>query len=290
MTISTGYRHGDFPCAVNGVFAKRVQSINLDDAAALRTTSELGHFEVVGQSQDSDTYRGSISWFPIDNQVECLFAGYPAAVANTATGSPVSLAQLVNSGGGIPVHTLKTLFDGCKVTSLEYTATAEGEFRGTVNFEGTSMATGSAINIIPVSGVGAYTGKDVKVEVNGVTGIRMTGITARANIASTTLKELNNANPVGVAQDAPTVTCDIDFVESDAMAANNLLTLTDPKDIVITVGASAKVITLKNMVSGSAKRGDRGNVNGWATRRYSYQSSSESTYYGLVTDIVTHAV
>ena len=97
--------------------------------------------------------------------------------------------------------------------------------------------------------------------------------------------ELCNADVVGVVQDSPTVTADIDFYESDSMAGNTEIAADDPKDIVVTVnGASTLRYTLKKMISANDIRADRGTVRGWATRRYSYQIGAYDASYGLIID------
>lgn len=276
MTITTAYRHGDYPVAVNGVFAIRVQDVSLDKNQNMTPYFEMGNFGTVGATQDAARYAGSIRWYPINNQMECLFAGY------ATSGSTVNLRNLVNSGSGVPVKTLKTLQYGNKVTSLQYSCQADGEFSGTINFQGSSQTTGSAISATTPSGVPCYKSKDVKVTIDGTAGARVAGISFQANISSNDLSELGSSDIVGTVQDSPTVTCDIDFYESDAMAGNTVLALSNPGDIVVSVGSGAVTYTLKNMVSGPGVKGERGSVGGWATRRYSYQTGSYDTSYGLI--------
>lgn len=276
MPINTAYRHGDYPVAVNGVSAIRVQDVNLDKNQNTTPYYELGNTASVGSAQDSARYAGSIRWYPINNLMECLFAGY------ATSGSTVNLSSLVNTGNGVPVKTLKTLQYQNKVTSLEYSCQADGEFTGTINFQGASQVAGSAITATTPSGVPCYKSKDVTVTVGGVTGVRVAGISFRANITSTDLVQLGSADTVGSVQDTPTVTCDIDFYESDAMAGNNVLTLAAPGDIVVNVGSSAVTYTLKKMVSGPTVKSERGTVRGWATRRYSYQIGAYDASYGLI--------
>jgi hypothetical protein len=276
MTINTAYRHGDYPVAVNGVFAVRVQDINLDKNQNTTPYFEMGNKGTVGAAQDSARYNGSIRWYPINNQMECLFAGY------TTSGSTVNLSDLVNTGAGVPVKTLKTLQGNNKPTSLEYSCQADGEFSGTINFQGATQAAGSAISATTPTGVPCYKSKDVTVSVGGVTGARVSGISFRANLTANDLVEIGTADVVGSVQDAPTVTCDIDFYESDAMAGNTVLTLAAPGDIVVNVGSGAATYTLKSMVSGPNVKGERGTVNGWATRRYSYQIGAYDASYGLI--------
>lgn len=275
MTINTAYRHGDYPVQVNGVFATRVQDVNLDKNQATTPYYEMGNKGTVGVAQDAARYTGSLRWHPINNQMECLFAGY------TTSGSTVNLSDLVNTGAGVPVKTLKTLQGGNKVTSLEYSCQADGEFTGTINFTGNSQTAGSAISATTPSGVPCYKSKDVTVTIGGVAGARISGIAFRANVTSNDLSEVGSADVVGSVQDAPNCTCDIDFYESDGMAGNTVLSAAAPGDIVVSVGG-AVTYTLKNMVSGPNIKGERGTVNGWATRRYSYQTGAYDASFGLI--------
>jgi hypothetical protein len=279
MTVNTAYRHGDYPVAVNGVFAIRVQDVSQDKNTPITAYNEMGNFGSVGSQQDTSKFTGSLRWYPINNEIESLFAGY------TTSGSTINLSALVNSGAGVPVKTLKTEILGTKVTSLEYSCQANGEFTGTVNYAGNEWRAGSAISVTPPAGVACYKSKDVSVSVGGTTGVRVSGVSFRVNIPANDLIELNNANPVATVQDAPTVTAEIDFYESDAMAGNIEATLAVPKDIVVTVGgASVLRYTLKNMVSGPGVQNQRGNVGGWATRKYSYQLGAYDASYGLIID------
>jgi len=279
MTVNTAYRHGDYPVAINDVFAIRVQDVSMDKNTPITSYNEMGNFGTVGSQQDTSKFTGSVRWYPINNLTESLFAGY------AASGSTINLSALVNSGAGVPVKTLKTLMGGCKVTSMEYSCQANGEFTGTINYSGTEWSAGSAISVTTPSGVACYKSKDVSVSVGGTTGVRVSGVSFRVNIPANDLIELNNANPVATVQDAPTVTAEIDFYESDLMAGNVEATLAIPKDIVVTVGgASVLRYTLKNMVSGPGVQNQRGNVGGWATRKYAYQLGAYDASYGLIID------
>jgi hypothetical protein len=279
MAVNTAYRHGDYPVAVNGVFAIRVQDVAMDKNTPITDYKEMGNFGSVGAQQDTSKFTGSLRWFPINNQMESLLAGY------TTSGSTINLSALVNSGAGVPIKTLKTLIEGCKVTSLEYSCQANGEFTATANFGGTEWKAGSAIVATTPSGQACYKSKDVMVSVGGVTGVRVSGVSFRTNVPSNDLIELNNANAVATVQDAPTVTAEIDFYESDLMAGNVEATLAVPKDIIVTVGgASILRYTLKNMVSGPAVQNQRGNVGGWATRKYAYMLGAYDASYGLIID------
>lgn len=281
MTITSAYRHGDEPISVNGVFATRIQNFSGQKANALTTRFELGNFTTVGVSEAVARYTGNYMWYPIDNLHENLWAGL------TATGSPIGLDDYI-AIGGVPIVTHDATYTGCKVSSIEYAvANPEGEFTGTLNWEGTAVGAGAAVSPTAPAGAGAYTGKDVSVTVNSVVGVRVYGLTLRANIPSERLMELNNADPVAIRQDSPEVTADIDFWESDSAAGNSVLALAVPGDIIVTVnGTSTKRITLKNMVSGPTVYSRRKAVRGWATRRYSYTSSGDADYYGMLVDNV----
>jgi hypothetical protein len=281
MTITCAYRHGDEPIAVNGVFATRIQNFTATVTNNLTPRFELGNFTTVGVSESVGRYTGNYTFFPIDNLHENLWAGL------AATGSPIGLDDYI-AIGGVPLRTHDATYTGCKITSIEYAvANPEAEFSATLNWEGTGVTGGTGIAITSPSGAGAYTGKDVIVSVNGQTGMRVSGLTLRANIPAERLMELSNADPVCIRQDSPEVTADIDFYESDAAAGNSILALATPGNIVVTVnGASTKQITLYNMVSGPTKYSRRKPVRGWATRRYSYTSSGEATNYAMLVTTV----
>ncbi|MGQ9458329.1 MAG: hypothetical protein ACUVS5_08600, partial [Anaerolineae bacterium] len=126
--------------------------------------------------------------------------------------------------------------------------------------------------------------KMVTASVAGTSVARAEAFTLRAGCRVDRVYELGTANPIFIARHQPSITLDLDFIESDSIAGTREdLTPSSPGNIVITVTApdnDTLVYTAKNMVFVS--KGQRANVGGYATRRYSYRSNGQDTTdYGL---------
>lgn len=268
------YRHPDEPVTVNGTFAKRVQSVELTDNIPTTTVDEMGNLTPAGVSQNPALFTGSIRWFPIDNAMENLFCG--------TSGSTVDLFLLTNNPG-VTVQTPKSTMGGCRIIGGTYAVQdPNSEFTATYNWKGASFATDQSNSIVPAAptGVGAYRGRDVSVQVTGgAVAVRCAGMSGRFEFPNQELYELNNQAMVGVAMDSPRTTMTIDFYESDLIAGNVSPVITSPKDITVVVGSSAKTLVFKNMVGGGQSQ--RGTVRGWATRQYNYTGSGDATTLGL---------
>jgi hypothetical protein len=276
VAVNSAYRHGDYPVAINEVFARRIQDITLDKSVGSTPYSEISNFGAVGTQQDLGKFSGSLRWFPIDNQIENLFTGH------LTSGSVIDLAAMLNMSTGVTVKTLKAAVSGCKVTSLEYLCQAGGEFVGALNYEGLTWATSGSFVTARLEGLACYKSKDVAVSVGGIVGVRVSDVAVRVNIPTQGVVEIGNTALVGLVQDVPAVSAEITFYESDLMAGNVEALLAEPKDIVLVVGgANALRYTLKSMISGPGIQNQRGNVNGWATRKYSYQAGNYDASYGL---------
>lgn len=279
MPANTARRHPDYPVEIKGEFAKRVQSVSLNKNIPTQAYDELGNSEHAGVAQESGQFTGELTWFPVDNSTELLLRGLASN-----SGSSISLQNLIDLSNGVTIKNPLATLTGAQVVSLEYSVSApSGEFRATARLKGTSWADATnTITVTDPSGVACYKSKDVTVSVNGTTGVRVSGLTIRADMPNQDLYELNNANPVATVFDTPNVTCDIDFYESSAIAGATELALASPGDIVVTI-STAKKITCKNMVFKS--KDERGTVRGWATRRYSYESKGDSTTNGLLIEV-----
>jgi hypothetical protein len=266
-------RHPDYPVSIAGTFAKRIQNIEINKATPTNTTDELGNLTHAGVSQDSSTYTGTITSFPIDSTLENLFCG--------TSGSTVTLTMFTTSPPA-EIKTPKVTYAGAMITDLEFTVRApNGDFSQTTRIKGTGWT--DATNVISAaapSGAGSYRSKDVKVTMDATVGVRVSEITARAAIPNEELHELNNSDPVGIEFDSPNVTVDVGFWESDVLMGNIEPLITAGKDIKIEVGNPvAKTIICKNMVGGT--KSSRGTVRGWATRRYSYTGAGDATTGGM---------
>jgi hypothetical protein len=276
-TISTARRHPDEPVEVFGAFATRIQSVELGDQLPTRNIDEMGNYSHAGAVQDAKNFTGSLSSFPINNQLELLLGAYSGSA-----GSTVDLVQYKALEHGVTIKTPRQTMSGCQVIGIEYATQApNGEFRATFRLLGQTFTAESneAISVTEPSGIGAYTYKDVSVSINGTTGVRVLGVTARADIPNQRLYELNNQNPVATVFDSPNVSCDIDFYESDSAAGEVEMALATPGDIILRVATNVKTITLKNMVW--TGKTIRGTVRGWASRRYSYVSKGDAATGGL---------
>jgi len=279
MTISGGYRHQDYPVAVNDTFVKRVQSVDLTKNTPMILHYEMGNEEPAGVSDDTDTYTGRITWLPIDNQLEALFLGLDD-ITNT---SPKGLLDYI-SADGVTVATPKDSILGARLVTLDYALRVGGNFTGTATFEGSAHDSGVAITVTNPTGRGAYRAPDLIVKVDNTQVARAQGFTLRAGLRIDRLMELGSETPVSIDLSTPQVTVGIDWVESDSIAGNSELTIDSPADIVIQIGSQSggKRLTVKNAVCTGV--GPRGVVNGYATRRYDYISKGDTTYGGLMID------
>lgn len=282
---SVGYLHGDYPVAIDATFIKRVQNVNLNRDKSIRTVWELGNAQPAGLDDGPDTFTGDFSWFPVDIQVEQAFAG-------TSGTWPVAFAAYAEATA-VTVQTLTKGVTGARLMSIEYSCQAEGEYRGTVRFEGTGWDSDGATTITATapSGQGAYRSPDVFVEMNTTSGVRVQAINIRGNARSNRMYELSNSSPVGTIMDRPEVSMDVTWYESTSMAGETELTLSSPADCEVQIGVAGTWDTagnikhiLKNMVTqGEA---ERGSVDGWAVLTQRYISKSDATYHGLQTSII----
>jgi len=273
-------RGEDYPVAVSGTFAKRVQSIDLNRNVPITTHSEMGNAEPIGAAKDVETYGGRITWFPIDNQMEELLLAPDLGGASIDSSNPVGLLDFQ----GMSPTDIRTADDtllGVKVTALDYSLRVGGDFTGTVTVEGTGFIDGSSITITAPSGQGAYRSPDLIVTVGGTQVVRAQGFTARAAFQMDRLMELSNAYPVENRTSTPSCNITIDFVESDDIAGATESTIAVPVDIVMKIGSTSggKELTGVNMVFTGL--GPRATINGYATRQYNYVSVQDGTYGGL---------
>jgi len=249
----------DYPVAIEGTLVKRAQSFNIEKLVPTTNTYQLGTQVPTGVVQDAATHRGRLTTYCIDNSTETLWGGTTLASLLAASGK-----SIVSPKGGLT---------GAKLQSLEYAVRVGGFFQCTMTFEGTASTSGSPTltGETTPTGAGAYRARDVVVSVGGTTGSRLQGVTVRGTLRAERVEELGNANPAGYVYNNTEVTVDLDWAESDAMAPSDPeLTLSSPGDIVINVGNGAKIITIYDCVSSAV--GKAAQINGIATRRYSYRA------------------
>jgi hypothetical protein len=282
MTITGGYRGKDFPVTISGTYQTRIQSVDLGRAMPMTTDYEMGRTEPTGLAADNESYTGSISWLPIDNTVEAALLFTPTEPTAVA---PKGLNDFASMTTGVTVATPKNALVGAKVVSLEYSATVGGAFTGTATLQGTSFTNvGSMVATPALAAPSSYRSPDLHVTIGGTTVARAQRFTLRGTLRVDQLYELGTTAPVSTDFDTPGVTASIDWTESDSAApviGAALMTLTNPADIVITLGTglSKKQLTAVNMVATNV--GPRGVVNGYATRRVDYISQGDTTYGGL---------
>ena len=278
-------RGEDYPVAVSGTFAKRVQSIDLNKNIPIITHYELGNAEPIGAAEDVQTFGGRITWFPIDNQMEELLLLPDLGGVSIDDSNPQGLLDF-QSMSPTDIRTTDDTLLGVKVAALDYALRVGGDFTGTVTVEGTGFISGSAITAASPTGVGAYRAPDIVVTVDGTQVVRAQGFTIRAAFQMDRLMELTRDTPVENRTSIPSVTTTIDFVESDAMAGNAEPALASPVDIVMQVGTTTggKRLTAVNCVFTGL--GPRATINGYATRQYNYVSVQDGTYGGLQIDLI----
>ena len=281
----TEKRGEDYPVAVSGTFAKRVQSIDLNKNVPIITHYELGNAEPIGAAEDVQTFGGRITWFPIDNQMEELLLAPDLGGASIDDSNPKGLLDF-QSMSPTDIRTTDDTLLGVKVSSLDYALRVGGDFTGTVTVEGTGFTSGSAISITAPSGVGAYRAPDIIVTVDGTQAVRAQGFTIRAALQMDRLMELSRDVPVENRSSIPSTTTTIDFVESDSMAGNTELALASPGDIVISIGSGSGGKRLTAVNSVFTGLGPRATINGYATRQYNYVSVQDGDWGGLKIDTI----
>lgn len=261
-----------YPVRVGATFAKRVQEFEVTKRRALESSFEMGNVTAISTDPGNSEYTGSLSWNPIDNDIEERFG------AQTA-GAGVNLKQIIDAAG-IVVQSKTDGLTGAVLTSLEYSCEVGGEFRASGQVKGTGWNDGdSALAASTPSGYGSFRSKSIAVVMNGVRALRVASFNVRANVPVEDNYEMGNADPFEITNDTPAVTAEIEFYEDTLATGAFENDETTPYDIVIGVGGTVKKITLKNCVW--TDTGVRGRRQGRNTRRYSYKVIGDSTGYGL---------
>lgn len=279
---SVGYLHGDYPVAIDTTYIKRVQSVDLNRDLGKQTTWELGAASPAGIDDGPNSYTGSFRWFPIDLQVEQLLAG----VASTVN---VSFSEYA-SATAVTLQTLTQGISGARLTGVEYSCSAGGEYSANANFEGTGWDADGATTITAVapSGVGAYRSPVVHVEMGEVAAARVQSFRLAAGSRSNKMFTLSQADPVGNVADRPEITLEVVWYESTA--ASGLAELSTATTCEIQIGSAWDVAgNIKHVCIGMQSAGEaaRGSVQGWATVTHRFVSAGDSTHHGLESSIAT---
>lgn len=275
----------DVHVGINGSFSEQLQSFEFDRNIPTEERYQLGTTPAIEVIQRSTEYTGRLTWLvPDSNPVEQLLAGY--------SNSRVSWKNFfIGVGGsGINVEDERGGLTGAHVTRLEYACRVGGDLTGTATLRGTGWGSTHSFAASAISGVNAYTAKDVNVTLKfGVSGSahaqRAQGFTVTCGSENIDLYELGTEDPVNQIKHRPTVECTVDWAESVSMLGNldgtgtPKLTNADPGDIGIDVNGEVWM-QCKDMVF--VGEGDRANIGGFATRSYRYRSKGgDDTYYNF---------
>ena len=262
MTINTGYRGSDCGISVGTTFLKRIQSAEFNRIIPTEQAEEMGRGTAVGVIQGTIQYTARLTANTIAN----------ADLENALSGATNPSLDDYKDAAGVTVKGPHGGITVAKVMSIEYRAQAgTGAMVTTVDMSGTGWTSGSvATPEVDLVTPGAYIGKDVVVTI-GSQVYRAQSIMVRAQLSREQLDELGNAAPVGYGYDVPIVTCELEIVHSDT-AQPTLWLPSTPTDIVIAVNSTSKVLTVEGALS--TGQPTRGNVRGWATVRYSFQSET----------------
>jgi len=273
-TTTIGYRGKDVPVGYNGggaSFITRVQSFEVTDTRPTTNTYELGTTEATGAFQDATRFRGTLTKHSDGIVLDGLFGGGTAA-----------LTEMIEADGFTIMSGLFGISDA-KFVSVNYTGRVDGFATETWTFQGSSGSTGSVTATTPVAGNVASRAPKMAVTVGGTTGSRVQGYSITASVRGNELSELTNASIVGIVFDQPSITVDIDWVQSTAIAGNNEYTPVTAATIAVVLtspaDAAVKTITVQKCIT--TGKSESATVGGWATKRISYQSACSSTDSGL---------
>ena len=270
------YRSGDTPVAIGTTFQKRVQDFSVDATYPHTYVDEMGRVLPVGLEADTQKFRGSLRWLPIDNSVEEALFG---------KSSPITLADMVGAAVVTMQSTMHGL-TGARVQRLEYSFSATGESTATATLIASGESAGASIIIPAASGVAAYKGRDILVTVDVTPAVRAESARVTIDFTADEPEELGSSAPIGILMDTPRVNASINFYRSTAAAGNSILTLASTGDIVITFGTGAgkPMLTLNNMVS--TGNSTRGAVRGRTTQAITYMSDVSTSVGFTLADSV----
>jgi hypothetical protein len=262
----------NYPIRVGATFAKRVQEFDVNKKVAYEDSFEMGNVRPISSDQGNFEYSGSLSWNPIDNDIEERFGAQ-------TNGAGVTLKQIMDAAG-ILVQSKSDGITAAKLTSIEYSCEVGGEFKAQGQIKGTGWNDGdSALVASAVSGIGSYRSKSIAVVMNSVRAVRVASFNIKVNIPTEDNYQMGDEDPFEITDDNPTISCEIEFYE-DTLAAGAFENDADtPYNIVIGVGGTVKKISLSNCIW--TDTGVKGRRQGRNTRRYSYKVSGDDTTYGL---------
>lgn len=266
------------PVGIGTNFITRAQTFEVNKALPSEERYELGNIVPVGLLQREAQYTGRLVFFPIDFALETRFAG----LTPQATGNTVSWKDLLTSSG-VTIHWAKGGLQTAVANALDYTCRVGGELSGTLTFDGTNWDDGASITASAPSGAPCFRAKEITISVGSTSVARAQGFAIRAGCRVERVYELGTENPIYVARIEPTVSIDIDWVESDNMAGNlETLTPAAPGNITVTATGYGDTLTFTLYNMAFVSKGQTANVGGAATRAYSYRSVGLDTdYYGL---------
>lgn len=260
---SIAYRQGDYPVSIDGTFAKRVQDFEVAPVYPREQVYQLGSATAVGSVAESTDYRGRIRAYGIDNTIETALGGATPIAWQAHTGS-----SLAGPTKGIT---------GAKITRAEYSCRVNGFFEESFDLFGTGESNGSDVSATTTGDI-AFRAKDISVAINGTAAVRAQSFRVTVDCQPTEVRELNNSSVVGRVFDSPMIDCEVEYLESTAIAGNTEFT-SSAGSMIITVDTTTKVLTLNNIRSVETPHSAR--VQDFGRRVYRYRSDANTADGGL---------
>ena len=261
---SIAYRQGDYPVSIDGTFTKRVQDFEVSPVYPREQVYQLGSASAVGSVEESTDYRGRIRAYGIDNTIE------------TALGGATPILWQAHAGSSLDGPTKG--ITGAKLTRAEYSCRVGGFFEETFDLFGTGESSGSPSISGSTAGDVAFRAQDIDVTVNGTSVVRAQSFRVTVDLQPTEVRELNNASVVGRVFDSPMIECEIEFLESTALAGNAEFT-SSAGSLIVMVDSTKKVLTLNNVRSVETPHSAR--VRDFGRRVYRYRSDANTDDGGL---------
>ena len=269
-TTGIGYRGFDLGVRAGAeTFVTRAQSFEVTETRPSQNAYELGTTEAVGATQDATRFRGTLTRYSINADLETAFGG--------ATWASILEAD------GIAVYTSLFGIEDAKVTGITFTGRIGGWATETWALMGSSGSTGSVTADTPVAGVAGVRAPKMSVEVNSVAGVRAQGYTVTCSARGAELEELNNASIVGTVYDQPAVTIAVDWVQSTNIAGDTDLALGSEQDVVVILSDPADAVIKRLTIHDchTQEIGEGATIGGWATKRMTYNSLANTVAAGL---------
>jgi hypothetical protein len=256
--LSIGYRGQDMPISIGTAFLNRVQDAEFSRTIPTTPVDEMGTANHVGMIQGVYQYTCRLQRIGIEDGIETSLSGET---------TPVTL-QDFRDAAGVTVKGPNGGITAAKVTQIVFEATAGNEpARETWSLEGTGWTSGSVASASDTTAIPG--GADCTLAISGVKS-RVQRVRITCDLRREAAMEIGDANPIGYAYDPATVQAEVEVMHSTVTDELWAPSQVAPDDLVLTI--NNKVITLVEAVSEGQV--GRGNVRGWATSIYRFNSKS----------------